>query len=395
MRGRGEGSVVKRNIKRKDGTTYVRYQAMVTAGRRADGRPRRLYGPTRATRPEARADLSQLLASTELGVTPDKERLGDYLDAWLKRREPHLKVRAYDTYKADIENHIKPRIGHVRLSELTPAVVVDFLAELEKLGRPGVVRKCRSVLHNALNHAFREERITRNPVTVTEAPPTPSSARVRWGPKDANAFAKAASKHKDGAVFLLTLACGLRIGEALGLMWADLDGDVLSIERALVTVGRQRFDTPKTARSVRRLKLGADVLRMLEDHRLQMEIEGRLVEREYQMVRRPGAPETTFTGVVMFPDEHGMPWRLDVLRNRYEEMLAASKAPEVRIHDLRHYNLSRLIDLGWDAATVSRRAGHSRTSTTMDVYVEAFEERLERASVDLSDVIGPDEEERG
>lgn len=390
MRSKGEGTLFKRTIRRADGTSYERWQAGVTLGRKPNGRPRRVYGPLRASQAEAKADLAALRARADAGGgAPDRQRLGEYLDDWLASKRLTVKARTFDTYRADVENHVKPNLGHVRLGELTPAHVKTLLDSLRLGKRPSVARKVRAVLHAALHDAVREERILRNPVAVTAPPATPKADVTRWSEAHARAFAQAASTHRDGAVFLLVLATGLRIGEALGLMWDDLEGDVITIRRQLLTVGQPRFDLPKTERSVRKLRLGSDVIRLLDRHRAVLTSEGRLGEGDY-----PLAGGGLVTGVLMFPDEHGRPYRLDRLRPRFREMIAAARLssgegiPEARIHDLRHFHLSRLISLGLDPATVSRRAGHSRTSTTMDIYVDAFEDRLGRVTVTLDELVG-------
>lgn len=382
MRGRGEGSLTKRTITRADGTTYKRWQAVVSMGRDIDGKPKRVHGPLRATRDEAKADLSTFRASAALGVAPDRQRLDDYLRQWLEARSLHLKTRTVRTYRSDIENHIIPELGGLRLNEIMPAHISTFL-DSRLRASVSVARKCRATLHAALEFAVRQERITRNPVAVTDAPRAPRADLERWQPKHAKAFAKAARLHRDGPIFLLILATGLRAGEALGLMWDDLEGDVLAVKRQLLTVGPPQLDTPKTVKSVRKLRLGSDVMDMLSDHRMALELEGLLDERDV-----PRVDGTMVTGALMFPDPEGRPWRLDVLRNRYKAMLTAAEVPPVRIHDLRHYHLSRLIDLGVDPATVSRKAGHSRTSTTMDIYVEAFEDNLALSSFTLEELVG-------
>lgn len=384
MRGRGEGSVIKRKMTRRDGSTYYRYLAAVTLPAGLGGKRRRVYGPLRTSKPEASADLSSLRAQVASGAEPDKEPLADYLTSWLKAKS-NLKERARRTYEGDIERHIIPALGAVRLSDLKPAHVHKLVDDL----RPHSVsaaRKARAVLHAALEDAVRQERIIRNPAAVVPAPKAPASTVTRWRTEDAAAFAKQA-KTLDvaGPVFLLCLAAGLRAGEALGLMWDDLEDGTLTIKRQLVTVGPSRFDTPKTAKGARRLRLGRDVIGMLTDHRLTLQRLGLLREVDVEWVDGPGGevrPPTT--GLLMFPDPRGLPWRLETLRDRFNEVIAAAGVPRVRIHDLRHFHLSRLVALGHDPATVSRRAGHSRTSTTMDIYVDAFEDRMVGAGVELS-----------
>ena len=52
-----------------------------------------------------------------------------------------------------------------------------------------------------------------------------------------------------------------------------------------------------------------------------------------------------------------------------------------RLHDLRHYAVSRLIEQGANVMLVSRIAGHAKPSVTLDVYAHLLEERIEEAAV--------------
>lgn len=48
---------------------------------------------------------------------------------------------------------------------------------------------------------------------------------------------------------------------------------------------------------------------------------------------------------------------------------------KLSFHDLRHTAITHLIRSGADAAQVARFAGHSKVSTTLDLYVGEFEKR--------------------
>lgn len=389
MRGRNEGSIAKVVRKRRDGTEYIRYQASCSLGTGADGKRKRIKGPLREARPEAAADLRTMQGQIEHGVTPGRERLADYLATWLEHIE--VKHRTRTTYESDIRNHVSPAIGQLRLCDITPAHVNAMLRRA-KASSPSAARKARSVLHHALEDARREERILRNPVSLTAVPPTPKARLTTWEPEHAVAFIQAAGRHPRGTVFLLALGAGLRIGEALGLLWEDLEDGAVRITKQLRTVGRPVFDTLKTAESRRRLRLGSDLLAVLEAHRVVLMDGGRYVVGAYPSVI-PGVP--TVRGRLMFPHTTGGMTRLDSLRKPFREMLAAAEVPVIRIHDLRHYYISSLVQMGADPVTASRKAGHSRVSTTMDMYADAFEERLDQFVVTLDEIARADVEPMG
>jgi integrase len=56
--------------------------------------------------------------------------------------------------------------------------------------------------------------------------------------------------------------------------------------------------------------------------------------------------------------------------------------PPLRFHDLRHTFASHLIlDLSLDVAQVARILGHSRITTTLDIYTHLFDERRHAAEI--------------
>ena len=56
------------------------------------------------------------------------------------------------------------------------------------------------------------------------------------------------------------------------------------------------------------------------------------------------------------------------------------------LHSLRHSNIAYLISKGVDPVTVAKRAGHSRVSTTLDIYSYAFDHVDKSAALLTSDM---------
>ena len=52
----------------------------------------------------------------------------DYLDYWMKEHcEVNLKYHTIQAYQNIIKNHVKPRLGFYRLSQITTATLQEFL----------------------------------------------------------------------------------------------------------------------------------------------------------------------------------------------------------------------------------------------------------------------------
>jgi integrase len=61
--------------------------------------------------------------------------------------------------------------------------------------------------------------------------------------------------------------------------------------------------------------------------------------------------------------------------------------PHVQVHDLRHSFASILADAGEDPETLRALLGHSRTSTTMDLYCHVNDKGKRRAITRLAEII--------
>lgn len=64
--------------------------------------------------------------------------------------------------------------------------------------------------------------------------------------------------------------------------------------------------------------------------------------------------------------------------------------PSVRLHDLRHFTATRMLDAGVPVKAVSGRLGHARAATTVNVYAH-FIPTTDRAAADMmGDLLRPD-----
>jgi integrase len=75
-------------------------------------------------------------------------------------------------------------------------------------------------------------------------------------------------------------------------------------------------------------------------------------------------------------------------REFYRARKQASLRETMRLHDLRHYAVSRLIEQGANVLLVSCIAGHAKPSVTLDVYAHLFAEGLEEAAARFDPLAG-------
>lgn len=150
-------------------------------------------------------------------------------------------------YRQHLDLHIKPRLGSVKLSDLSAPMVKDFETWLRDNGRsPAMVRKVVSSLGSLLADAQEAGRVARNAVRERpkkrrqQAQQSRHKARLEVGkdiPTAEEINAALASLEGYGrALFLTAARAGLRSSELRALRWQDVDF------KAKVLHVRQRAD---------------------------------------------------------------------------------------------------------------------------------------------------------
>jgi integrase len=71
---------------------------------------------------------------------------------------------------------------------------------------------------------------------------------------------------------------------------------------------------------------------------------------------------------LVFPDEFGAPLNPMALTRALQRAARQAEAGHVKLHDLRHFHASLLLQSGQSPVLVSKRLGHSSVSMTLDVY---------------------------
>ena len=344
-RGRSEGSI----YRRKDGL----WVGCASLGVHGFKRIRRtVYGKTKA---EAAEKLRHLQSSADAGQLPDAA--GMTLETWLRRWllliAPTVERGTLKPYTRHVNLHIAPRIGGVRIQRLRPVDVETLFARLLADDvSPAMVRKIATTLSVAMNHAVRSQLIPSNPTQGVKRPKAVKPQIVVYTAAQAAALVKACKGERMGPLFALLLDSGARPGEAIALMWPDVD-----FERGQIHISKSLDDSgepkqPKTAKSARTIDLTPATMAALNRHRAAMLAEGRNV--------RTGPVWLTVRGERVVP--------FDVSREHLAPILARAGLPPITAYGLRHTMATILLAANTNPKIVSERLGHSSITLTMDTY---------------------------
>jgi integrase len=352
-RGNGEGSI----SRRKDGRWEAKYTAHT-----ADGPKRRaLYGKTRK---EAADKLAKALADRASGYTFDTENMsvGEYLDRWLNDSDRgSVRPSTYERHEQIVRLHLKPALGRVKLSKLTPAHVQGLYRDKLDSGlSPATVQKIHTVLHKALAQALKWNMIARNAADAVKAPRPAPEEMHPLSPNEARKLIEAVRGDTLEALYVLAVHTGMRQGELLALKWEDVDlnEEVIRIRRTLVrSGGRISLGEPKTKGSRRTVYLTGAAVEALKTH-LEQQLED--IERLGDLYRDHGLVFTSGVGTLINPT--------NLRRRSFAPLLQRAGLPQIRFHDLRHTCATSLLSRNVHPKYVQELLGHATVAITLDTY---------------------------
>lgn len=345
-RGNGEGSIYRR---KRDG----RWVASVSIA----GKRKVYYGDSRG---EAREWLTAALRSRQQGLlmAGPAQTVERYLNRWLEESvRTSVRPRTYESYDLNVRRLV-PHVGKLRLSALSPAVIQGAYGALVKRGLSHrSVGQAHAVLHTALRQALLWGLIARNPTEAVAVPRAHRREMRTLTDDQLRLLFEATQSSRLHALWVLLVTTGLRLGEALGLTWPDVDLErgALTVRRALqrlpMRLGGVVLVEPKTDRSRRTVYLAAGTVAVLAKHRARQAKE-----------RLAASERFVFTGVT------GRPLDGSVVSHQFHRALSLAGLPRLRLHDLRHTAATHLLARGVHPKVVQDLLGHSTISLTLDTY---------------------------
>lgn len=259
------------------------------------------------------------------------------------------------------------RLGALKLNACTPSRCENVLKAMETIGRsPKRVKKVQTLMHMMFDLAERDGYIAANPMRRVRRRHAQGLGEAEFRvptTEEVDEIADAIQRPSDRVLVLLLGYCGLRWGEAAGLLRGRVDPlrRRLTITETLSEVnGRLHERRPTKGRRSRVVVLPdflvTELACLLEDVR-----------------QAPNA--------YVFTTASGGPMRNSNFRRRtWLPALEAAGIEPFRLHDLRHHAASRLLAEGVPLPAVAKVLGHSSPAVTARVYSHAFEDDLEDAA---------------
>lgn len=383
----------------KNGKPRESYRARARY-RDSDGvtRPVVRYGPTRtAAVANLRIALAERMADTATEGITTRTTIGQLADAWFGADHP-WRPGTRDQHRRAIENHIKPRLGGVRLHEIRTSRVDRVITDVRRENGVGAAESVKKALSGMFKLAVLNDAMQANPAAGTSA-----LAKPRRSPRaltldeetELRDLLRSSTRATEGPTGLdladlveFMLATGARIGETVAARTTtlDLDAGTWEINATVIRergVGLYIQEWPKTAAGWRVIALPPYAVQMLRRRAGEERLgpEGVIFGSPRDRALRDPSNTTNElrevldglncdhcqrTGWVLDPTD-----RQGFARTPAGNRIGCRLGPWswVTSHVFRKTVATRLDEAGLSGRDIANQLGHSKPSMSQDVYM--------------------------
>ena len=397
-----KGRVLKENeTQRPDGTYSYRW-------RTADGKRNAVYGRTLE---ELREKEQKVLKDKSDGIKTNAQNvtLNDIFDLWVNIKRG-LKDNTFQNYIYMYEQFVRDYLGIVKITKLKRSDIRRFYNYLidERGLKVSSVDNIHTVLHqvialavedeylrtNVSDNALKELKQSRNLYTDKKRSLTTQEQKIFLD------YLKKNPMYQHWyPIFSLMLGTGLRVGEATGLRWEDIDfeNNIININHTLVYYNHSKggcyfgINTPKTRAGERTIPMIDSVREALlqeKENQIAQGIECKvnvdgftnfIFINRFGNVQHQGTLNKALRRIIRDCNQN----ILDNANNSQTVVLL----PKFSCHILRHTFTTRLCESGINIKVIQSVLGHSDISTTLDIYADVTKDLKNAEMLSFNDFI--------
>lgn len=314
---------------------------------------------------EARKEYKRKEAAKEyLGK---KQTVQEYALKWLPLHKSDVSTKCYNDYAKQLEA-LFPVIGNKYLDSVT----VDDAASVWKHYQgysASTIKRARMLYIALFDAAIENDLCKKNPFRgkFAQPPKAPSGSHRALTEEEISLILK--TQHRIRLAVLLMLYCGLRRGEVMALTPADIQGNSITISKAVRFDGNKPvISTPKTASGVRSVPIPSIIL----------------PEVQNVIAENPGMNLCTSAHGQTMTDTA---WKRAWDGYNHALTLTAGHAVNIRPHDLRHTYCTMLRDAGIDMHQAMVWMGHSDEKMILKVYDHVTDQRTQSSIEKLNQTL--------
>lgn len=327
-----------------------------------------------------------------------------------KCAKKRLAPTTYEQYMNCVNNRILPAFQYLRLDQIKPKHILDFLHNLEEEGMRLDVTKDEDgkivkkegklssssifyhyrVLNNIFNFAQELQLIKENPCKEIDKPKVEYEEVDIYTSEEAARLLECLESETHvphwQIIFKLAIYTGMRRSELCGLEFKHFDykNNAVHIKQALTY-------TKDTGYNIHEIKKGNRTARQRTVYLPQKLMEDiKKLEHQRKVERFAiGEKNLWMEGKYNFilARENGHPYHPRTVQRWWERFIKRHNLKYINVHALRHTSATLLIMDNVNPKTVSARLGHSSTAVTTGTYGHAVDEADRLATEKLQKII--------
>jgi integrase len=305
---------------------------------------------------------------------------GEYLTNWItKKHKTSIAATTYRRYASLINIHIIPALGTIKLQAITKNHVNALVLQMREKGQSArSQQQARAVLSAAFESAMEDDLVASNPVAKSRTITLDSPQIHPLSLMEVQTLLTKTTGVQMQARVRIAVLYALRQGEALGLMWKDVDFTKKTIfiwQQIQKIEGAYEFVKLKSDDSIRTLEIDDETLAALKAHKIQ------------QNTNRLAMGDKWVDHDLVFTTTNGKPIDCKTDYRQWHRALAIAGLPVKRLHDARHTAATLLFDQGIDIEVIRRFMGHSSVLLTSKTYVHHSARQLKGVANVISSMV--------
>lgn len=308
----------------------------------------------------------------------------EYICKWLEDVKHTIAESTYYSYKTTIDGVICPYFAEkkIKLSDLRPYHIQDFYAY--KMQHDNIsantIHHYQAYIHKALKYAVKTERIKDNPANNVDLPKKQKHIADFYTAEELKLLLQSAKGTDIEMVVMIATWFGLRRGEILGLRWSciDFENHTLTVKGTITRADTMVYkNTAKNNSSLRTLPMTEEATNYFRD----------LQKQQQRNKKELGKHYITKWEDFVCVRRNGDILKLDYVTRHFPMLCEQCRLRKIRLHELRHSNISLLITAGASMKEVQEWAGHSTYSTTADIYAHIQSQNKIRLSQSIEKLL--------
>lgn len=328
---------------------------------------------------EKKRDAAKIKVGMGVDITC-KVTFSELADMWFDLyKKGKLHKRSEETITNTLTRYIIPVLGNMQVVDVKPIHIQQLMSSVKdysKSTQKKVLQYTRAIFEVAVENGM----IPRTPVSKSiKAGGADPCEKVPLTEAQSAALLKAVEGTRAHLLVSVLLASGVRIGEALGLMWTDIDFEegTITVNRSIVYPEENRLGEINTE--------------------MKTENARRTIPVPWSVIDELRREQSKSQSLWVFPKQDGSHHSYDSYRNLWalidrrtiekrkdnqRELVARTLDFKVHPHLLRHTRITRWFEQGLDIKEVQYLAGHATVDITLEIYTHYMNKERRKQTAD-------------